>query len=163
MAKLKYFKSRNGNIPLPVFFPDATRAVLKTLDSVDIENTKTPGILVNTYHLYKDLGKRVIKEHKGVRNFMNWKGGFISDSGGFQINTLGSKVTDLLTPESSIDFQFALDTDMVVVFDDFTPPTASRAEAEISVDNTLISASALEAVGGVKSSKTTTMSVSRAN
>lgn len=49
-------------VPLPVFFPDATKAVLRTLDSTDIESTKTPGILVNTYHLYKrfrskDAGK----------------------------------------------------------------------------------------------------------
>ena len=41
--------------PLPVFFPDATRGLIKSLDTTDIENTKTNGILVNTYHLYKDL------------------------------------------------------------------------------------------------------------
>ena len=49
--KLKYFKTVGGKkIPLPVFFPDATRAVLKTLDSQDINNTQTPGVLVNTFH-----------------------------------------------------------------------------------------------------------------
>src|SRR4030042_5173089 len=110
----KFFKSKSGNIPLPIFFPDATRAVIRTLDSLDIKNTKTPGILVNTYHLYKDLGAKVIKEHGGISGFMNWDGGIISDSGGFQINTLGSKVTDLLTPEKSIEFQIALEPDMVV-------------------------------------------------
>jgi queuine tRNA-ribosyltransferase len=154
-VKPKYFKSKSGNIPLPVFFPDATRAVLKTLDSVDIEQTNTKGILVNTYHLYKDLGKKVIREHKGVAKFMNFHGGMISDSGGFQVmslaKTLGGKITDngvtfkpeggpkiTLTPEDSIEFQLALGTDMVVVLDDFTPPTATRAEAEETVERTLL-------------------------
>lgn len=45
----KYFRTIYGKIELPVFFPDATRAVVKTVDSVDIKNTGTPGILVNTY------------------------------------------------------------------------------------------------------------------
>ncbi len=155
MAKPKYFKSKDGNISLPVFFPDATRAVLKTLDSVDIEQTKTKGILVNTYHLYKDLGKKVIKEHGGIRKFMNFKGGVISDSGGFQVmslaKTLGGKITDhgvtfkqageaklTLTPEDSIEFQLALQTDMVVVLDDFTTASATREEAEETVERTLL-------------------------
>lgn len=85
----KTFKTVNGKkIPLPVFFPDATRAVLKTLDSVDIQNTQTPGVLVNTFHLYLGLGKRVLKVHGGVGNFMNWGGGVISDSGGFQVMSM---------------------------------------------------------------------------
>lgn len=153
----KVFKSKYGNIPLPVFFPDATRAILKSLDSKDIENTKTRGILVNTYHLYKDLGKKVIKEHGGIREFMNFKGGAISDSGGFQIMTLAKspgmkgKITDkgvkfkapgekevFLSPEDSIDFQITLDTDMVVVLDDFTPPDASHDYAKETVERTIL-------------------------
>src|SRR5260221_3802633 len=155
MAKPKYFKSQSGNIPLPVFFPDATRAVIKTLDTIDIENTKSLGILVNPYHLYKDLGKKVVKEHGGIRKFMNFHGGVISDSGGFQVmslaKTLGGKITDngvtfkpqgepkiTLTPEDSIEFQLALQTDMVVVLDDFTPPNATYDEAKETVERTLL-------------------------
>jgi queuine tRNA-ribosyltransferase len=155
MSKPKVFKSHTGDIPLPVFFPDATRAVIKTLDSVDIEQTNTKGILVNTYHLYKDLGKSVVKEHGGIREFMNFHGGVISDSGGFQVmslaKTLGGKITDhgvtfkpqgepkiTLTPEDSIEFQLALKTDMVVVLDDFTPPSATRKEAEETVRRTIL-------------------------
>lgn len=63
----KTFKSKSGEIKLPVFFPDATRAVLRALDSKDILDTKTPGVLVNTYHLYTDLGKEVLKKFDGVR------------------------------------------------------------------------------------------------
>jgi len=151
----KYFKTLDGEkIPLPIFFPDATRAVIKTLDSMDIERSKTNGVLVNTYHLYKDLGKKVIKEQGGIKNFMNFHGGVISDSGGFQVmslaKTLGGKVTDhavtfkragekkfTLTPEDSIEFQLVLKTDMVVVLDDFTPPNATYDQAKDSVERTL--------------------------
>lgn len=151
----KYFRSKNGNIPLPVFFPDATRGIVRTVDSVDIENTKTPGILVNTYHLYRELGKKILKKHSGVRNFMNWQGGLISDSGGFQVMTLAKrlkgKITDegvtfhlaggvnkiSLTPETSIEFQILLGADMVVVLDEFTEPGASYEKAKETVERTL--------------------------
>ena len=173
MQKPKFFKSLAGDTPLPIFFPDATKAVLKTLDSVDIEGTKTPGVLVNTFHLYEGLGKRVLKEFGGVREFMAWKGGVISDSGGFQLMSLvkaplrhplregyegregfegqAGKVTDegilfhptknkrdMFTPEKSVDFQMLLKPDMVVVLDDFTPPTATYEEAEETVRRTVL-------------------------
>ncbi len=156
MAKTTTFRSQFGEVPLPVFFPDATRAVLKTLDSIDIKNTQTPGILINTYHLYKDLGKKVIKEHGSVANFMHWQGATISDSGGFQVMSIAkssadSKITDKgvtfklpgqpkvhLTPEDSIDFQITLGTDMVVVLDDFTPPDATYDYAKETVERTLL-------------------------
>lgn len=140
---------------MPVFFPDATRAVVKTIDSVDIEKTKTPGILVNTYHLMRELGNKVIKSHKGVRNFMSWDGAVISDSGGFQVMSVAKKmsgrkaITDRgvtftqngkkvsITPEKSIEFQMSLKSDMVVVLDDFTPPNVSFEEAKDTVVRTL--------------------------
>lgn len=158
--KPKFFKTTNGlQIPLPVFFPDATRAVLKTLDSADIEGTKTPGILVNTFHLNNFPGTSVIKEHKGVRNFMSWGGGVISDSGGFQVMSLAktfktkkNPVTDqgvnfkipgtskkiLFTPKTSIDFQMVLKTDMVVVLDDFTDLDANEDKQRETVERTIL-------------------------
>lgn len=138
----------------PLFFPDATRAVLRTLDSVDIENTNTPGVLVNTYHLYREVGEETIKKHGGVKSFMNWKGPMISDSGGFQVMSIVKKsgkgmITDegvtfvtednnkiLLTPEESIRFQFTLGTDLMVVLDDFTDLKASREKAIETVNRT---------------------------
>jgi queuine tRNA-ribosyltransferase len=158
MTKPTHFKTKTaGDLPLPVFFPDATRAVIKVLDSEDIRKTKTPGVLVNTYHLYKDLGKSVIKEHGTIREFMDWQGGIISDSGGFQVMSLvkspgyKGKITDQgvtfqapgqpkvhLTPEESIAFQMVLSPDMVVVLDDFTPPTATYEEAQETVSRTLL-------------------------
>jgi queuine tRNA-ribosyltransferase len=150
------FKFRGGRLPLPFFFPDATRAVVKTIDSQDLLETKTPGILVNTYHLFRELGDGVFEKFNGVGNFMNYHGGIISDSGGFQVMSLikkekgKGKVTDegvifkpdgqkkiLLTPEKSIRFQMSLQTDMLVVLDDFTDPKASYKEAKISVERTI--------------------------
>lgn len=141
---------------LPVFFPDATKGLIRSLDTSDIESTKTDGILVNTYHLYKDLGIDYIKKRGGIKKFMNFSGFVISDSGGFQVGSLikmnpsagyvsnkgvmfkpvGEKKV-LLTPEKSIRFQMNLGVDMVVCLDDFTDPKATYYEAKISVERTI--------------------------
>lgn len=141
---------------LPVFFPDATRGLIRSLDTTDIENTRTNGILVNTYHLYKDLGIEYIKARGGIKKFMDWKGFVISDSGGFQVGSLikmnpsagfvndkgatfkpvGEKIVKL-TPEKSIEFQMELGSDMIVVLDDFTGLDATHEEAKISVERTI--------------------------
>jgi len=154
--KQKSFKYRFGTLPLPVFFPDATRGVVKSIDTADLENTKTPGILVNTYHLYKEIGIHRVKKMGGIGKFMGFSGAIISDSGGFQVGSLIKQnpklgyVNDLgahfrqddgkkivLTPEESIRFQMSLGVDMVVVLDDFTDPKAHREEAEDSVRRTI--------------------------
>ena len=85
------FRSANGLIPLPIFFPDATRGFIRSIDTSDLEGTKTLGVLVNTYHLYKELGLPFLKKIGGIRNYMNFKGGVISDSGGFQVGSLVKK------------------------------------------------------------------------
>lgn len=150
----KVFRYSRGELPTPLFFPDATKAVVRSVDSQDVLNTKTPGILVNTLHLYLDLGQRVLKKFGGIGPLMDWPGALISDSGGFQVMSLAKKgsgkVTDegvsfhlnkkkkvLLTPEKSIDYQLLLNTDLLVVLDDFTPPSADRKEAREMVDRTV--------------------------
>lgn len=152
----KDFKYAGGKLSLPVFFPDATRAVLRSLDSEDIEKTKIPGVLVNTYHLWRELDKEVIKKFGGIGKFMDWKGSIICDSGGFQVMSMiksgeaKGKITDegiiiypakdkriVLTPEKSIRFQMSLKTDLVVVLDDFTDPKVGYKEAKESVERTI--------------------------
>ena len=152
----KFFKYKYGKLPLPVFFPDATRAIIRSLDTSDIEQTNTRGILVNTFHLWQDLGKEVLKKFGGIREFMDYKGAVISDSGGFQIMSViksgqtRGKITDegavfypsknkkkILTPEKSIEFQIILKSDMVVVLDDFTDPKSNYDEAKVSVERTI--------------------------
>ena len=156
MEKTKFFKSKDKKIPLPVFFPDATRGVIKTIDTSDLESTKTLGILVNTYHLYRELGDEVVKKFGGIQKFMNWNGGTISDSGGFQVmsivkaNPESGSVVDkgvifreskkrkiIFTPEKSINFQMNLNCDMVVALDDFTDPKSTYDEAKDTVDRTI--------------------------
>ena len=152
----KFFKSKNGNISLPIFFPDATRAVVRSIDTSDLEGTKTLGILVNTFHLWQGLGGDVLEKFGGIGKFMDFKGGIISDSGGFQVmsviksGNVKGKITDegavfhptkktkkILTPEKSIEFQMKLKSDMVVVLDDFTDPKSNYDEAKVSVDRTI--------------------------
>lgn len=152
----KSFRSKNGNIPLPIFFPDATRGVIKSLDTTDLEGTKTRGVLVNTFHLWQGLGGDVLEKFRGIGNFMGFSGGIISDSGGFQVmsviksGAVKGKITDegaifhptkktkkILTPEKSIEFQMKLRTDMVVVLDDFTDPKSTYEEAKDSVERTI--------------------------
>lgn len=155
IQKTKYFKSKNGKLPFPVFFPDATRAIVRALDTTDIENSGTEGILVNTYHLYKEIGFEKLKKIGDVRNLMNFTGAVISDSGGFQVGSLVKKnpklgrVTDegvtfrldgqkiFLSPEESIRFQMELGVDMVVALDDFDAPDATDRQNQISVERTI--------------------------
>lgn len=152
---MKYFRYKNGRLPTPVFFPDATRGVIRCLDTSDIESTHTSGILVNTYHLYREVGFEGIKKFGGVRKFMGFKGAVISDSGGFQVGSLVKKnpalgkVSDegvlfnhdgmkiMLTPEESIRFQMETGADMVVVLDDFDAPNATEEENKKTVDRTI--------------------------
>jgi queuine tRNA-ribosyltransferase len=154
--KPQFFETLNGQkYKFPMFFPDATRAVVKSLDMSDVENTNTLGILVNTLHLHMSPGADVIKKQGGVSQFMNWHGATISDSGGFQVmsiaKSIGGKVTDegvtfqmpnkpksKLTPELSIKIQLALKTDLMVVLDDFTPPGASYEYAKETVERTIM-------------------------
>lgn len=150
----KYFRSKGGNLDLPLFFPDATRGVIKSLDSEDIVKAGVEGVLVNTYHLYNQLSDEVLDKHGSIGEFINWKGGLISDSGGFQLMSLvkkagkgrvldegiefvekGEKV--LFTPEESIRFQMKIGADLMVVLDDFTPPGTDYQEAEVTVERSI--------------------------
>lgn len=129
---------------------------MRSIDTSDLESTKTLGILVNTFHLWRELKPDVLKKFGGIGNFMGWNGATISDSGGFQVmsviksGALRGKVTDegvifypskkgkvILTPEKSIQFQMSLNTDMVVVLDDFTDPKVGYEEAKESVIRTI--------------------------
>jgi len=140
--------------PYPIFFPDATRGMVRGLDNQDTEKTGTPGVLVNTYHLWRMIPEEQMKTMGGVKKLMNYQGAVISDSGGFQVMSIvkkgGGKVRDegvwfkpenspriLLTPEISIRYQMAMQTDLMVVLDDFTTPTANMWEARETVGRTI--------------------------
>lgn len=154
------FKTQSGSLPLPIFFPDATRAFVKAVGVQDVVQTNTPGVLVNTYHLYKKLTDKTLAQFNDIKDFMSWPGAIISDSGGFQIMSLarktdGKAVTDegvkfvdyqpdgsrqeiFFTPEISIQSQLRLKTDLMVVLDDFTPRDASYEQAQETVERTIL-------------------------
>lgn len=156
---LKTFTIKNKKINFPIYLPDATRAVIRSLDSADLLQAKIEGLVVNTYHLMSQPGTTAIESLGGVKKLMNWPGWIISDSGGFQLlslihsNPAFGKVTDdavvfyrgspnkrrkyYFTPEKSIQVQFSLEADIIVCLDDCPRVKANYAETELSVKRTI--------------------------
>jgi len=143
-------------IQSPIFLPDATRGAVRFLTTDQLKQTGTKGIVVNTLHLWTLIGHEKIAHLGGIKNFMNWDGLVLSDSGGFQVfslihqNRWEGKVTQNgavfkaphdgkkyeLTPEMSIDVQMALGSDILVALDDCRAAHISRRDAQESVENT---------------------------
>ena len=140
-----------------IFLPDATRGAVRFLTTDQLKATGTTGIVVNTLHLLINLGLERMEALGGIKKIMNWDGYVLSDSGGFQVYSLihskkwkGKIHKDgvifkspkdgkehSLTPESSIDIQLAIGSDVLVCLDDCRFSEISRKEAEISVERTL--------------------------
>jgi len=149
--------TRRGDISLPQFVPDATRAVVRGLPTGALPRTGVETILVSTAHLISQPGTSVVRALGGVHGFMGWSGPVISDSGGFQAFSLltGQKglatVSDAglsyrfspkqrfrdLTPKSCIEAQLHLGADILYCLDYCTHPLAPDAEQEKSVSLTI--------------------------
>jgi queuine tRNA-ribosyltransferase len=153
------FVSRGKSHILPQYLPDATLGVVRYLTSAEVTELGITGAVVNTYHLHSTPGVPVLNQFAGIKNFMQWPGLVVSDSGGFQLfsliqkNPLLGRVIDegvvlytdqkrqhkrLFTPEDSIATQFAIGSDLMICLDDFTPPTADEARIQDSVERTLL-------------------------
>lgn len=133
-----------GGLALPAFLPDATRAVVRTIDSKDIKACGIDSLMVNVIHLASHPGISVIKNLGGIHKFMAWDGHVFSDSGGFQVFSLincGSNMGSVtnrgfvyrltkagkkrtLTPEKSIQKQYRLGADVLFCLDYCTHPDA---------------------------------------
>jgi len=159
MSGLKSVTIKGREMKFPTYFPDATRGVVRSLDSDDLKTVGIEGLVVNTYHLITTPGTSVIKEFGGIKQFMGWDGFITTDSGGWQIFSMlqknnalglvsddgvkffvgskGNKKKYIFTPEISINAQFNLNPDIVVCLDAFTPPNATREENEQSVMRTV--------------------------
>lgn len=148
---------RGVTYTLPQFLPDATRAVVKSIDSGDLKLSKIEGVVVNTYHLMNEPGGSVIQACGGIKEFMHFDGLTVTDSGGWQIFSLihrnknAGKITDkgvtfalgvkkrkLFTPEDSIELQFKIDSDIIICLDDFTPPDGTKERVLESVTRTTL-------------------------
>jgi queuine tRNA-ribosyltransferase len=156
-ARVGKILTSKGEIATPFFMPDATRAAVKYLDSGDLERLNMPAMVVNTFHLYLQPGSKLIKKTGGVNKFMDFNRPLLSDSGGFQVFSLVHKnkqmgkiredgvefkspldgYKHLLTPAKSIQIQFELGTDMIVVFDDCPPNDFDEKAMDVSVERTI--------------------------
>ncbi len=151
------FRKLDGTtLPYPLFFPDATRGEVRQLSLEDVKKVGLPGILVNTFHLLRLVGTEKTETAGGIHEYLRWEGAMISDSGGFQVMSIAKKgggnstVTDEgvtftidgvdhhFSPDDSIRYQMAMRTDLMVVLDDFTPPSATHEEAEETVRRTTL-------------------------
>ena len=92
-ARLGVIKTANGELHTPAFFPVATKATIKTLTSQDIKEIGFEGILANTYHLRLQPNEKIIKKMGGLHKFMDWQGVVATDSGGFQVFSLGDGIS----------------------------------------------------------------------
>jgi len=127
-------KIGSTTVNTPIFMPVGTRATVKGLSTEQIKSTGSGLILSNTYHLHLNPGEKTIKEHGGLHKFMKWPGLLLTDSGGFQVFSLGKirKITEegvkfanpingdhiFISPEDSIRIQHDLGADIIMAFDD---------------------------------------------
>jgi queuine tRNA-ribosyltransferase len=88
-ARAGSFKTEHGIVKTPIFMPVGTLATIKSLDTEDISATQAQIILANTYHLYLTPGMEVIEKAGGAHPFMHWDKPMLTDSGGFQVFSLG--------------------------------------------------------------------------
>ncbi len=152
-ARLGVLHLPHGDIETPVFMPVGTQATVKAMTPDELKNeVKAKIILGNTYHLFLRPGHELIKEAGGLHQFMNWDGNILTDSGGFQVFSLGAlrKITEegvefrshidgtkkFISPEKSMEIQNALGSDIMMAFDECAPYGASYAYVKNSMERT---------------------------
>jgi queuine tRNA-ribosyltransferase len=152
-ARCGRFHTPHGVIETPRFMPVGTAATVKGVSAAQLAATGAQMVLANTYHLHLQPGEQVVAEAGGLHRFMGWEGPLLTDSGGFQVFSLGhlNRIDDqgvvfrsprdgariTLTPERSMEIQMALGADVVMAFDQCPPHPASEAEAEQANRRTL--------------------------
>jgi queuine tRNA-ribosyltransferase len=136
-ARLGLLKTAHGDIRTPAFMPVGTRGAVKAMLPESVCSTGADVILGNTYHLMLRPGAERVARLGGLHKFMNWHGPILTDSGGFQVMSLSSlrKISEegvefrshidgakyLLSPESSTEIQYLLDSNITMAFDECTP------------------------------------------
>lgn len=152
-ARRGRLKFPRGTVETPAFMPVGTYGTVKGMTPRDIEDIGAHIILGNTFHLMLRPGTEVIKAHGDLHDFMQWKGPILTDSGGFQVFSLGKlrKITEegvtfkspingnkvFMGPEESMQVQRDLGSDIVMIFDECTPYPATIHEARDSMELSL--------------------------
>jgi len=152
-ARLGRVETPHGAFDTPAFMPVGTQATVKAVSQEDLELIDAPIILGNAYHLYLRPGTEIIKNAGGLHKFMTWDRPILTDSGGFQVFSLGTlnKVTDdgvqfqshidgsshFIGPESAIDIQRDIGADIIMCFDECTAYPVTEKTAQESMERTL--------------------------
>ena len=143
----------HGDVQTPAFMPVGTYGTVKAMSPLELKEIDAHIVLGNTFHLWLRPGLDVIAAHGGLHKFMGWNESILSDSGGFQVWSLGKlrKITEegvkfrspingdscFLTPEESMRIQKVLNSDIVMIFDECTPYPATPQEASDSMQLSL--------------------------
>ncbi len=139
----------HGAVDTPAFMPVGTYGAIKAVSPAELKETGAQILLSNTFHLWLRPGIEVIESHGGLHRFMGWDGPILTDSGGFQVFSLGQLRTIseqgvefqspvngdrcFLSPEESMRIQRALNSDVVMIFDECTPYPADERQAADSM------------------------------
>jgi queuine tRNA-ribosyltransferase len=148
-ARRGRLKFARGTVETPAFMPVGTYGSVKGMTPEEITETGAQIILGNTFHLAIRPGTEIIKLHGDLHDFMHWQGPILTDSGGFQVFSLGKmrKITEegvtfanpvngskiFMGPEESMQIQRDLGSDIVMIFDECTPYPATHLEADVSM------------------------------
>lgn len=140
---------KRGSVETPAFMPVGTYGTVKAMTPEEVQATGAEILLGNTFHLWLRPGHKIIKKHGDLHDFMHWQGPILTDSGGFQVFSLGKmrKIKEegvhfsspvngekvFLSPEISMDIQKDLGSDIVMIFDECTPYPATETETDISM------------------------------
>ena len=151
-ARAGIIHTPHGSFPTPIFMPVGTQASVKGVSPEELHDMGAGIILSNTYHLFLRPGSDLVREAGGLHKFMNWDGAILTDSGGFQVFSLGDlrKITEegvtfrshidgskkFLSPEVSMRVQMDLGSDIVMAFDECIPYPADYDYAKASTART---------------------------
>lgn len=143
----------HGVVETPIFMPVGTQGTVKAVHPEELRALEAQIVLGNTYHLWVRPGTDIIREAGGLHRFMNWDGPILTDSGGYQVFSLAKlrKIKEegcyfnnhvdgtpmFLGPETAMEIQAVLGSDIAMLFDECTPWPCSHADAEKSLDLTL--------------------------
>ena len=152
-ARAASLETRRGPVRTPVFMPVGTQATVKAMTPAELESLGAQIILGNTYHLHVRPGEKLIARLGGLHRFMGWNRPILTDSGGYQVFSLAKlrKITPegvrfqnhldgsptFIGPETSMEIQRDLGSDIVMLFDECPPHPCSHADADKSLDLTL--------------------------
>ena len=151
-ARLGRLHTPHGVIETPIFMPVGTQATVKAMTPEELKEIGSQIILSNTYHLYMRPGHDLIERAGGLHKFMNWDKPILTDSGGFQVFSLGPlrKIKEegvefrshldgskhFLSPEKATEIQNALGSDIIMAFDECAPYPADRQYVKNSLERT---------------------------